>query len=429
MDADRNRSSMRLSQTADGDAERARELRRMRAFAGGLLLLMLTVYILAQWIAGRYAVPGLSYIEAFAEAAMIGAIADWFAVTALFRHPFGLRIPHTAIIPRNKDRIGASLGGFIAENFLVPDVVVHKLRQVELARAVAGWLAEPANARFVAGRFCAGLPVVLEAVDERHVRGFVRDGVLAGLSNVEAAPALGRVLAVLVANRHHQAVFDRLVDLAGEFLRANHDLIRARIAGQRKWWWPRGVDDKLFSKIIDGIEQTLLELRDPHHYWRGEFTRTIEGYVERLSRSPEYRARGEALKEELLGSPVVLQYLDTVWRESRERLLGDLAAEDSRLRRSIEQVLIELGRRLGNDPEMLAILDRWIETGIVDHVTPHRGQIGAFIAGVVRRWDTETVTRKLELQVGKDLQYIRINGTLVGGLVGVLIHAATVAVG
>lgn len=398
----------------------------MRGFATGLLVLMFVVYVFARWAEVRY--PPLSYLRAFAEAGMVGAVADWFAVTALFRHPFGLPIPHTAIVPRNKVRIGTSLGGFIANNFLVGEAVIQKLRSVDIARHAADWLAEPVNGRLVADRLGAGVPRILAALEEAHVREFLRDAAVRGLKAIDPSPVAGRVVAVLVANRHHQVLFDHALDAAGRFLLANEDVIRQKVAEHTAWWVPKWLDEQLFRRIMAGVDSTLHELRDPAHPWRDEFNATVDAIVESLKTSPDYRQKGEAIRDELLSNPRVVQYLDDVWGEVRGRLEADLALSDGVTRRAVAQAIVAVGRHLQADREMQAIVNRWIERWVIEHVVPRRDAIGRFIAGVVDRWDAKTMVAKLELQVGKDLQYIRINGTLVGGMVGLVIHAVSQAV-
>lgn len=410
------------------DLIRRDELRRMRRLAGGLLLLMLALWVACRWLLTRYGFAWVGYVEAFAEAAMVGAIADWFAVTALFRHPFGLPIPHTAIIARNKDRLGGSVGRFIATEFLTEETVCHKLRSMDVAGHLGDWLSVPDNARLIAERAAVAVPAVLDAMGDDNVRGFVRDGVVRSLRALDVAPMVGRMLGVLVANRRHQALFDRVVDLAGDFLRANHEVIRQRVADQSKWWMPKFVDEKLFQKIVNGIEDTLFELRDPGHPWRDQFAAAVEDYVRRLSSGQTHHERTAAIKEEILGNPVFARYLESVWGDVKLRLREDADHPDGSLRGGIERALLAVGARLRADPAMRATVNAWVERFAIGQLVPHRDKIGAFFAGVVHRWDIGTLVSKTELLVGKDLQYIRINGTLVGGTVGVLIHAVAMAV-
>jgi uncharacterized membrane-anchored protein YjiN (DUF445 family) len=395
---------------------RLAELKRMRAVATGLLVAMFAVFVAAT-------VWDWAYVKAFAEAAMVGACADWFAVVALFRRPFGLPIPHTAIIPRNKERIGESLGHFICNNFLAPEVVAARLDSVDAAGRIAAWLAEPANARALARRAANLLPPLLDALEEEDVRRFVRDAARGGLENVAAAPLAARILSVLVAGGHHQRLFDRILEGAERFLLGHEANIRARVSSHSYRWLPRWVDEKLGDKVVYGLMDTLAEMRDLGHPWRDEFQAQLEELIGRLASEPELMARGEAIKAEVLKNPIVEQYLDSLWSVIKARLRGDLAAEEGLVRRGLEQALLGLGQRLRGDARVRRVVNRWIARAVERHVVPHRGEIGAFISSVVARWDARTLVAKLELQVGKDLQYIRINGTLVGGLVGLGIYA------
>jgi len=415
---------MAWSQRAE---RRFSELLFMRRLATGLLVLMLAVFVATTLLEARY--PWLAYVRAFAEAGMVGACADWFAVVALFRHPLGIPIPHTAIIPRNKARIGDSLGSFICSNFLAPEVVEQRLASLDMAGRVARWLSDPANAAFVARRSAGLLPPMLEALEEEHVREFLHGVLSRGVETVEASPLAARVLSVLVAHGHHLAVFDRLIAGAEDFLERNEPVIQEKVA-QGAWrWMPRWVDQMVADKVMGGLQKTLHELRDPEHPWRAEFQRGVDDFVFRLATDPEMRARGEAIKAEVLANPVVEDYLDSLWTEIKRRLVADIAADEGILRRGLERALLALGLRLEEDEHMQAILNRWVRKAAERYIVPNRGEIGAFIAGVVARWDSRTLVAKLELQVGKDLQYIRINGTLVGGLVGLVIYALARALG
>lgn len=405
------------------DLDRAGQYRRMRLLAGFLLLAMFCLFLAAIFGMKRFDWPVLPYLRAFAEAAMVGAIADWFAVVALFRHPFGIPIPHTAIIPRNKDRIGESLGAFICNNFLAPEVVAHRLDTLDGAGKLAGWLAEPATAAMLARRGAALAPALLAGLDDAHVRNFARTMLGRGIRALEAAPLAARVLSALVARGHHQALFDQVVAGAEDFLLRNEDLIRSRVSDRSWKWLPRWVDGKLADKVMVGLLETLHELRDPRHPWRGEFQRAVEVFVARLVQDPVMKARAEAIKAEVMANPVVEDYLDTLWNAAKDRLQAGLAEDEAVLRAGLERALTAMGRRLEKDEHLRAVMNRWLRRAVERAIVPYRNEIGAFIAGVVRRWDSRTLVDKLELQVGKDLQYIRINGTLVGGLVGLAIYS------
>ncbi|MGE5514313.1 MAG: DUF445 domain-containing protein [Bacteroidota bacterium] len=412
-----------LAATPDATApdDRAAQFRRMKRLATGLLALMFVLFVAA--LLGQERWPALSYARAFAEAAMVGAIADWFAVVALFRRPFGLPIPHTAIIPRNKDRIGRSLGRFIANNFLAPGLVSAKLDSLDAAGRLARWLAEPATAVRLGKRGAGLAPALLDGLDDDTARAFARATMTRALGSVQAAPLASRVLSVLIAHGHHQALFDRFLDSAAGFLLRNEDTIRDRVTDRSWKWMPRWVDRKLADKVMDGSLDTLAELRDPDHPWRAEFQAASLRLCERLAHDPVLRAKGEAMKADLLRHPLVQATLDSAWDETRARLRAELSGDGGALAAAIERMVATLAARLAEDDHLRAVLNRWLRRAVERTVVPQRAEIGHFIAGVVERWDTATLVDKMELQVGRDLQYIRINGTIVGGLVGLLIHA------
>jgi uncharacterized membrane-anchored protein YjiN (DUF445 family) len=409
------------------DDRRRREFLKIRALATGLLVAMAGIFAAARW--GQPEWPWLSYVEAFAEAAMVGALADWFAVVALFRRPFGLPIPHTAIVSRNKERIGASLGHFIATNFLGPDVLARRIGSAGIAAKAAQWLAEPRNALFLSRRLAAAVPGTLEALSEEHVKAFVRDSLLRAARDVDAAPVAGRVLSVLIAGGHHQMVFDKLLDVAHAFLVTHRDDLRTAMVARSSWWVPDWVDERLFRKVMTGLAGLMVEMRDPAHPWRVHFDRAARDLAVNLVSSPEHRQTGEAIKQEVLSNALVRSYLESVWSELRARISADARDEQGLIRDAFARGLIALGQRTVQDDRMRATVDGWIERAVMHLVVPHREELGGFVAGVVARWDSRTFVSKLELQVGKDLQYIRINGTLVGGLAGLLIHVLTGLVG
>ncbi|MBV8169269.1 MAG: DUF445 domain-containing protein, partial [Alphaproteobacteria bacterium] len=392
----------------------------MRLLATALLTAMIAVLIGARL--GQTAFPEaqrwLGFVRAFAEAATVGACADWFAVTALFRHPLGLPIPHTAIVPRNKERIAAGLGSFLESNFLSPELVEQKLRSLAIADRGAAWLAHPANATFLAERVAAAIPASLRTIDDHEVGALVETVLLDQIRGVQAAPLAGRALSVLIANNHHQALFDALLDAAVRTLERNQDFVRDHIAQRSAWWIPRFLDEKIFDAIMGGLRTSLLGMRAPNNDWRTRFEAAMVELADKLQHAPDYVARGERLKEEFIASPLMRDYLASVWDETRTRVIADLERPNSLTKSWIAKVLETAGARLLADPAQRQVVDGWIVGIVLRQVVPHRREIGDFIAGVVRRWDTRTLVDKLEAQVGPDLQYIRISGTVVGGLVG-----------
>ena len=407
--------------TDTAHAARARGLVRMRLLAGALLVLMAALFVAARLAEPRY--PSLSYLRAFAEAAMIGGLADWFAVTALFRRPLGLPIPHTAIVARNQDRIAVSVGDFIANNFLSPAVLRARLKDGAFSLRLACWLERDDNAARVSHRLGAVLPAVIEAFGDEPVRSLLRGAALDQFRRADAGSLSARLLEMLVAGGHHVVLFDRILDQARRLIDGDSDLIRRKIADRSGRWVPGWVDEKLAAQVVSGLGEMLDEMRTPDHPWRLRFDAALHDLIGRLDRDPSMRARAEALKNTLIAHPGVGAFVECVGADLRQ---GVEAGEGgtSRAEMLSVQMLAGIAAHLKEDATLRATLDSWIERAARALILPNREKLGAFMAGVIRGWDTPTLVGKLELQVGRDLQYIRINGTLVGGLVGLALHAA-----
>lgn len=361
-------------------------------------------------------------VRATAEAALVGGLADWFAVTALFRQPLGLPIPHTAILPRNKDRIGEGLAIFIERNFLSPDILRAKLRSVDPARLGADWLSSPANAYAVARRLLRMLPHMINAIDDRDFRVFVGELLGRHLVDIELAPLLGRAIAVLTANRFHETLLDRFLDFCREYLEEREEqLYMAAEAQRRRWWIPKAINRQIARAIIGGVKELLSKLRESGTPARRNLLREIERLAEQLRTSPIYRARIEEAKLRLLQDMEVKAWLGSVWGDIKRVLLADLASPQSRIDQAIGTVICSFGQHLRADTAMRKRVNRTIEAMALE-VVPWRTGLAQFLIEVVRQWDARSFTNRVELVVGSDLQYIRINGTLVGGLVGCLLY-------
>ena len=398
---------------------------RMRRIATGLLALMAVTFVVARLLQPRY--PWLSFVVAFAEAAMVGALADWFAVTALFRHPLGLPIPHTAIVPANKDRIGSSVADFLENNFMTREVLFEELRHIDFAGAAAQWLATPANSRAVSLQVVQGVPTLVRMVEDEDVGNFLQTTLANGLKNVRFAPLLAEVFDVLIADRRHQMLFDHLIGMAANALERNKDFIRQKIHEKSPRWMPRIIDEKLFEKIINESQGILDEMRQEDSEWRERFHRSAEEFIGKLRSSPEYEARIVSVVDQTLQHPLFKSYTQTVWGNVRERLMADAEKPDSRIAAQLERALAGLGAALGRDAAVQDKLNGWIRDFAANAISGRRHLIASLVKRVIQKWDAETVSRKFESYVGRDLQYIRINGTLVGGLVGLLLHLVSMA--
>ena len=395
--------------------ERRRALAKMKRVATGLLVLSTGVFLVTLLLEHRW--PWLAYVRATAEAAMIGGLADWFAVTALFRHPMGIPIPHTAIIPSRKDRVGRSLGAFVQRNFLTREVIAGKLRSAKVAEKLARWLADPANSSFIARRAAHGLASGVQLLKDDDVQDLIDRSVERRIEKTEVAPLLGRILAVVTENGRHQEVLDGAIRLLARVVSDNHDTIRDRIERESPWWVPGAVDDKIHEKIVGGIERTLREVRDdPEHQLRKRFDGMVEEFVEKLQHSPDVQARAEELKREMLNAEVIRRFSGSLWKDAKESLTRYAERDDSFSPGTIEKALTRLGEAVLADPELLAKVDDAVVDVALWVVDRYQDEVSALISQTVESWDAEATSRRIELAVGRDLQFVRINGTLVGGL-------------
>lgn len=402
----------------------------MKWIALALLAGAAVVYALASVMQARH--PAWGYVAAFSEAAMVGALADWFAVVALFRHPLGLPIPHTAIIPSNKDRIGENLATFICANFLGTEQVLQKLKAFKAGDRLAAWLADPVHAAQVASHLGAVLAHALRALDDEPVRHFFRSTVLARLDRVDSTRLVGELLDVLTADGRHQRVLDASLRQLGDIL--NDDTLKAEVAevvaAEVKYLRFVGLDNAAgryaTEKMVAGVVRLIGEMgEDPQHPLRQRFDAFMATFIADLKHDPAMQARGERLKQELLGHPQLAEYLHGLWSQVIAWTHDDLAQEDSAVRGRMaeaarglgEQLLRDAGMREWIDARLLATAPRWIER--------YREDIRRYIVARVADWNADEMTGELERNIGRDLQFIRINGTLVGGLAGLLIHTLT----
>lgn len=409
-----------MSEQAMSEQNQLAQLNRMRRIATSLLVAMVVIFICARlW---QPVWPFLSYASAFAEAAMVGALADWFAVTALFRRPLGLPIPHTAIIPENKDRIGESVANFLEHNFMTHEVLSEELAQVDFAGGIAQWLSLPDNSRAVATQTVGVIPAVLHMVEDDDVGRFLHQAMTASMGKTPFAPVAGAILSILVAGGHHQRLFDRLIGLAADALESNASYIRQKVHEGSPRWMPKVVDEKFFERLMEGVQGILEEMQQEDSPWRGHFQEALESLIDKLKTSPEYEEKVAAAIDKGLAHPLLRDYLNHVWREVKQRLLADTTSADSQAVAKLDDAIRAFSDMLLRDATVKDRLNRWLRDFAAETIVARRDLIAGLVKRVIWKWDAETVSRKFELHVGKDLQYIRINGTLVGGLVGLLLH-------
>jgi uncharacterized membrane-anchored protein YjiN (DUF445 family) len=398
-------------------------LRRMRLFATLLLVLMTAIFIVTTVVKLDW--PWIPYVRAFAEAGMVGACADWFAIVALFRRPLGLPIPHTGIVPNNKDRIGKALGNFITNNFLTAAVMNERLARIDMVGALARWLSEPANAKRLGDYVALQLPQIARSLPLPRIGELIGTIAQQAAQAIPAAPVASKLLAIVWAQGEAQALLAQAIEQSEAWLAGNKDVLTEKVSERSSRWIPKWIDRMIAEKVLNGLLGTLAEMRDPLHPWRVELRKTVEKLIAELATDPQVRARAEDLKAELLASPLLIEQAKTLWAEVETGLVSGLPAHSEAIGEACARALRNAGTWLQEDEERKAQLNRRIRIIGERFLLPYRVEIGAYIERVVRNWDSATLVDRLELQVGKDLQYIRINGTLVGGLVGLLIYVVS----
>jgi len=397
----------------------------MRRTATGLLLLMAGAFVALQL--GRGSHPAWGYAIAFTEAAMVGGLADWFAVTALFRRPLGLPIPHTAIIPTNKDRIADTMAAFLRDNFLTPQVVARRLVGFNLAASAGSFLADPDRGEQSPLRAGAAnlFADVLESLDPERLGSQVRSGLVQQLEKIEVAPLLGQMLTASIADRRHLPLMEGAIRWAGHALEANEDLVRAMISERANGLMRfTGLDTRLANGVLDGLYKLMAEMIvRPDHPLKLKLESMLEELAGKLVHDPETQHKVEQAKRDLLANPAIGDWWQGVWERLRHTLIDAARNPDTAIGARISGMLSELGQALSSDPALQLQLNRFARRTLVGVASRYGDEIVRLVSETVKRWDARTVTSRLESAVGRDLQFIRINGTMVGGLFGLAIHA------
>ena len=415
--------------TSLDDPRRAGDLARMKRLATGLFAAAALVF-LACVLFGRDAGPWVGYVQATAEASMVGALADWFAVTALFRHPLGLPIPHTAIIPRKKDQIGASLGTFVQENFLTRAVVEEKLGTVDVPGRLGAFLSAPGRAERLAGDAAAVFTALADLLRDEDLEPAVAALVDRKLHGTPAAPIAARALELVVDGDRHQEVLSAALRGLARFLEDNRLVFRAQLGDASPSWVPDWVDDRVFDRVFAGLQHFLEEVgADPRHELRRSYDARLRAYVHALRTDPSTAGRIEELKKELLEHPAVRTWSGSLWTTAKNAALTAAADPDSELRARLTGFLLDGARLLRTDPTVRELVQRHALGSAGYLVERFSADIADLVGSTVARWDTEETSRRIELQVGRDLQWIRVNGTVVGGLAGLVIYTIAQFIG
>ncbi|MGP3983366.1 DUF445 domain-containing protein [Streptomyces sp. KR80] len=412
------------------DEEKRRGVRRMKSIAAGMLLLVAVVYVLAKWQQSGEGVGWAGYVAAAAEAGMVGALADWFAVTALFRRPMGLPIPHTAIIPTKKDMLGRTLGDFVGENFLSSDVVRLRLRAVGISSRLGGWLGEPENADRVTAELSTALRGALTVLRDSDVQAVVGEAITRRAEAQEVGPAIGKMLERIVADGGHKRAVDLVCVRAHDWLVLHGDSVMGAVTGGAPGWTPRFVDRRVGERVYKELVRFMAEMRDmPDHPARGAIDRFLTDFAGDLQSDTDTRGRVERLKAEMLGREEVQETIASAWGAVRQMVVAAAEDERSQLRLRTRAGLLSLGARMASDERLQAKVDGWLEDAVVHIVTTYRDEITSLITETVAAWDAEHTSRKIEANIGRDLQFIRINGTVVGALAGLVIFTVSRALG
>ena len=405
-------------------AGRVGALRRMKAVAGGLLLLAALTFVLCRAYTDGHGVWG--YVQAAAEASMVGGLADWFAVTALFRHPLRIPIPHTAVIPAKKDQIGAGLAGFVQQYFLTTEIVAERVAAAQVPRRVGEWLAEPEHARRLADEVSGAVTGLANVLRDDELRNSLAVFADKRLRRLDVAALLARLLDAACDAGQHQAVLTTFLRGALKFLDDNRGVFRQRLGQESPEWVPEWLDDRVFNRGFSLLQDFLADVTlDEEHPLRLSFDAQLRDLARRLHTDPEQIAKVEAARDQLLEHPRVREYLANLWDAVKAIVLHEADDPDSDVRRSVQSLTIRLGEVLRDDPEIAAKVDEGLQRLTGHVVRNYADDLTDVITTTVERWDTEETSRRLELQVGRDLQFIRVNGTVVGALAGLAIYAMT----
>ena len=399
----------------------------MKRRATYLLAGAAVVFVIARLLETRYGF-WMGALRATAEASMVGGLADWFAVTALFRHPLGIPIPHTAIVAKRKDRVGRSLGMFVQRNFLSRPVIEARLRALRVGERLAMWLSEPEHARTIARQTVRAVASGVQALRDADVEPMVERSVASRIRTVRIAPLVARLMEVLTEGDRHQELLDDFIRAAAKTVDENREIIRDQIEKESPWWLPEAVDEKIYRKVLGSIERTLAEIEhNPDHPIRARFDRSVHEFMDRLDNSPEMTAKIERWKEELLATETVRRFSSSLWTDSKAAIVR-YAENPNALHEgsAAERAITTFATHVKDDADLLDRVNDAIVDVAVLVVERYQDEVGDFIATTVAAWDPDVTATRVELAIGRDLQFIRINGTLVGGLAGLVLYLISV---
>ncbi len=405
----------------DQDPVRIRELEKMKQLATGLLILVSLIYLVSAYFEHTY--YWVSFVNATSEAAMVGAVADWFAVTALFQHPLGLKIPHTAIIPNKKNEIAEQFGEFVQHNFLSETVITEKIRSMDLSRRVARWISEPENAKQIAEQVTTGLAGVVKVINDDDIQEMIETRVQDKIRTTSFAPIISDLLSFITSGRRQQDLFDGAVGMGLYLLEDSDRDIRDKVVQETPWWFPASVDKAIYVRIVRSVSKMLYEMQvDIYHPLRVRLVKMINEFMDDLKHSEDIREKEIAIKEDLLTAPAVVDFTSSLWHDIKELLVQQSEVPDAELKQAIENSVIKFGNSILEDDKLAEKIDGWAEDSARYLINTYGHEVASLISDTIESWDPTATSERIEEQIGKDLQFIRINGTVVGGLVGLTIH-------
>lgn len=405
------------------DKEKKIQLRKYKMFATGLFVLMAVIFVLMTVLSKRDSAHWIGYIRAFSEAAMVGALADWFAVTALFNYPLGLKIPHTNLIENSKERIGDNLGSFVVTNFLAPENIRPYIQKVKVSEFAGSWLHKKSHQEKLITELSAIVLDIVQKLDDADVQNFIAAKSAQMLDDLQVNALLGNGLEYVLERNDHQKFITSLAAQIKNYIQENEDLVRERVKKESFFLVPKFVDKEIAGKITKGLSDYFNELEtDARHPLRQEITEKLLAFSAEIRTDEKWIQEFKIIKADFFTPQKMTQYAGDIWSSVKKSLLAELQAEDSTIKKYLRKNLHELAQNLTTDKKLQHKVDTWIRVTAYKYVLKNTHQFGNLISSTVGNWEGKELSKKLELEVGKDLQFIRVNGTLVGGLVGLIIY-------
>lgn len=405
------------------DELKKQQLKRYKNLATGLFILMAVTFIAMTILQKENHSHWIGYIRAFSEAAMVGALADWFAVTALFNYPLGLKIPHTNLIENSKEKIGDNLGNFVVDNFLSPQNIRPYIQKLKISVYVGDWLSKDNNQNVLINELSSILKDILNKLDDESVVKFISNKAEEMTDSIKLNSVIGNGIEYLLNKNDHQKIITNLSSQIKNYILDNQQMVSERVGKESFFLIPKSVDNKIAEKITKGLSDYFLEVEENlNHPLRSEITNKIFDFSKELKDEPKWETEFDSIKSDFLQSDKIKQYSSDVWQSLKSSLIKELSEEDSKLKSYVRKNIDEFVSNLQNDEQFQSRIDNWVRLTAYKYILKNTQNFGELISTTVGNWEGKELSRKLELEVGKDLQFIRINGTIVGGLVGLLIY-------